>query len=190
MTRGENALEHQSRKKIYEFIFSHPGSTFNTLKTFFNMHPSTLIYHLKYLERSGKIICKNEGSYNCYYSTIQSQLNMTSFHKAKFNTLNESQKQLLSVINNNPGITKKELIFITRIESRSLNYSINKLVDLKFLWEVNNGDEIGYEFISRDKLNKKMLNRLIMKLLKEEITGEQFLRIKKKLDELEIEEII
>lgn len=190
MARGEDALEHQSRKMIYEYIYSHPGSAFNTLKTFFNMHPSTLTYHLTYLERAGKITCKNEGGHNYYTCKLQSQLDMTPFQSSKFNTLSDPQKRLIGMINENPGITKKELILKTRIEGRSLGYHIKKLIDLKFLWEINNGSEMGYEFISRGKLNQEMFNRLLKKLLKEEITEEQFHKIKKKLEELEIGDII
>jgi predicted transcriptional regulator len=190
MARGENALEHQSRKMIYEYIYSHPDAAFNTLRTFLNIHPSTLMYHLTYLERAGKITCRNEGGHNYYTCRLQSQLDMTSFQRSKFNTLSESQKRLIGMINENPGITKKELILKTRIKGRSLNYHIKKLIGLKFLWEVNNGSEMGYEVITKEKLNQEMFNRLLKKLLKEEITEEQFHKIKKKLEELELEDII
>ena len=76
------------------------------------------------------------------------------------------------------------------MEGRSITYHIKKLIELKFLWEVNNGSEMGYEFISREKLNQEMFNRLLKKLLKEEITEEQFYKIKKKLEELELEDVI
>ena len=190
MARGEDALEHQSRKMIYEYIYSHPGTAFNTLKNFFKMHPSTLMYHLTYLERAGQITCKNEGGHNYYTSKLQSQLDMTTFQRSKFNTLSEPQKRLIGLINEHPGISKQELILKTRMEGRSITYHIKKLIELKFLWEVNNGSEMGYEFISREKLNQEMFNRLLKKLLKEEITEEQFHKIKKKLEELELEDVI
>jgi predicted transcriptional regulator len=190
MTRGDDALEHQTRKMIYEYIYSHPGAAFNTLKNFFNMHPSTLMYHLTYLERASKITCKKEGGHNYYTCKLHSQLDMTLFQRSRFNTISKPQKRLVGLINEHPGITKKELMLKTRMEGRSLSYHVKRLIELKFLWEVNNGSEMGYEFISREKLNQEMFNRLLKKLLKEEITEDQFYKIKKKLEELELEDVI
>ncbi|MCK5559241.1 MAG: hypothetical protein KAJ51_01560 [Thermoplasmata archaeon] len=190
MARGEDALEHQSRKMIYEYIYAHPSSAFNTLKTFFNMHHSTLMYHLTYLERAGKIISQNKSGHNYYYCKRQHTLDLTPFQSSKFNTLSDPQKRLIGIINEKPGITKKELIFRTRMESRSLSYNIKKLIELKFLWEINNGSEKGYEFITKEKLSNVMFKRLFKKLLNEEITEEQFLKIKKKLEELNFDEPI
>jgi predicted transcriptional regulator len=190
MAKGEEALGHKDRKMIYEYIYAHPSSAFSTIKKFFDMRHSTLMYHLKYLERAGKIIVRNEGGHNYYFCKRQSELDLTPFQMSKFQTLSKSQKNLLGLIHTKPGINKDELIVKTRMNRRTLSYNLKKLIELKFLWEVNNGSGIGYEFITSAKLSNEMFNRLLKKLLTNEIDEETFYRIKKKLEELDVEDLL
>lgn len=190
MAKGEDALEHKDRKMIYEYIYAHPGSAFNTIKNFFDMHHSTLMYHLTYLERADKITSENKGGHNYYFCKRQSELDLTPFQMSKFKTLSDPQKSLLGLIHLKPGINKDELMIKTRMNRRTLSYNLKRLIELKFLWEVNNGSSIGYEFITSEKLSNEMFNGLLKKLLTDEIDEETFYRIKKKLEEIDVEELL
>jgi predicted transcriptional regulator len=188
MIGGEVDIEHTSRKQIYNYIHSNPGLAFKDIQHFFQMNASTLKYHLDYLEKSKKIISKREGRNRCYYCQQRSGLEYNDRDNLKPRSLTKIQRYILELIKAHPGITNKDLIFRTRLKRQGLNYNIKKLTDLKIIWVINNDGNIGYEYITKDKLRSQAINRLILKLVSDEITEEQYLKIKKKLETMDIDE--
>jgi hypothetical protein len=63
------------------------------------------------------------------------------------------------------------------------------LLEHQLIWKVQNDGEIGYEYITKEKLRYEMYNRLLMKLLANEIDEETFLKIKRKLERIDIEDV-
>ncbi len=189
MLNGEGALDHKSRKLIYNYISSHPGASFGTIRNFLDMNDSTLKYHLIYLERNNKVISKREGRHRCYFCNNGSKLNYRPYLSSQLNSLTRNQQQILKIIRNKPGISKNELIKITNLNRKTLSYNLNKLIERNIIWKVKSAGEIGYEYITKEKLRNEIYNRLLLKLLSDEIDEDKFLKIKKKLDNLGIDEI-
>jgi hypothetical protein len=77
----------------------------------------------------------------------------------------------------------------TKLSRRTLSYNIEKLIENNLIWKIKEHGTIGYEFISKEKLRKEIYNRLLMKLLSDEISEEKFLKIKKKLETMDVDEI-
>jgi hypothetical protein len=68
---------------------------------------------------------------------------------------------------------------------------MKRLGELKLVWVVKTSDGmLGYEYITKDKLREEMLNELLNKLLADEIDEDTFKKIKKKLEEMDTEELM
>jgi DNA-binding MarR family transcriptional regulator len=109
------------------------------------------------------------------------------YFDAELNTLTRNQQRIIGVVRSKPGITKQDLIIKTRLNRKTLSYNLDRLLEQKLIWKV--GGETGYEYITKDKLRSEIYNRLLMKLLSDEIDEETFLKIKQKLETLDIDEI-
>ena len=146
MAGGEEGLEHKTRKLIFNYISSHPGSSFGVIRDFFELNESTLKYHLHFLERNNRITSKREGRNRCYFSTSRKEFKYQT--PVQNQTLNPTQQQILNIIGSNPGIIKQELLTKSKLNRKTLEYNLNKLIDHKIIWKVKNSNEIGYEHIT------------------------------------------
>lgn len=185
----DDALEHKSRNMIYNFIQSHPGASFVTIMNFFNINKSTLMYHLNYLEKADQILSRLEGGNRCYYCKYEAGTGPDQFPGSSIINLTDKQKRILNIIKINPGISKDELMSRTRMNRKNLDYNLKRLHDLKILWMVKNNGVVGYEYITKEELREELFKRLVTKLISNEIDEETFVKIKKKLEELDLEEL-
>ena len=190
MDTGGLALQHRSRKLIYNFISTNPGSSFEIIKRFFDMNRSTLKYHLKYLERNNHIFSKRKGRRRCYYCGSEIDHEIILFSDDPHPYLTITQKKLIKIIKDNPGITNKELLDRTKLNRKNLSYNIIKLREQKLIWGFKTDGVLGYEYITEDKLRHEMVTKLISKLLAKEIDEDTFNRIKGKLEKVDLDELL
>ncbi|UCH88722.1 MAG: winged helix-turn-helix transcriptional regulator [Thermoplasmata archaeon] len=183
------SLEHKTRKQIYNYIYSNPGVPFKIIMNFLSLNKSTLTYHLKYLEKSNQITSKREGRQRHYFCNQQPSIESKNQLPIMENTLNKNQQKILDLVKNQPGISVKDLNFRTRINQSTIEYNLNRLIELKLIWKVKTDNGIGYEYITKDILRKEMFNRLLKKLLTNEIDEETYHRIRRKLEDLDLEEL-
>ena len=193
MVGGEEGLEHRTRKLIFNFISTHPGASFGVIRNFFDLNESTLKYHLHFLEKNHRISSKRDGRLRLYFcaSKLGSDTEVAFQYPQKVKQLNlsKSQQRVLTIIKRQPGITRSELMRFTKLGRKTLSYNLEKLIENNLIWKVKEHGSIGYEFITKEKLRKEIYNRLLMRLLSDEISEEKFLKIKKKLESMDVNNI-
>ena len=185
MDKSETILDNETRRLIYDHITANPGVSFMVLKNIFNLNESTLRYHLDYLEKNKKIIPGFESGKRNYYPQLD-QINKPngSDNTDSFQTykLTNYQERIISTIKKYPKINQKELAKRTGINRITLHNNLKKLMSLCMIRKIPNGNKVHYEYIDNKQLRIEILKQLLVKLINNEIDGETFLELKRKLD--------
>jgi len=180
---NENIFEHKTRRMIYNHIMIHPGDSFNNIKRVFELTDGTLRYHLNYLESRNEIRSATVGNNRCYYPVEKIALSPRSGSDLRTHRLSANQERLLSVIQRKPGVTQKELIYLTGMKRITIAYNIIKLLDYGVVRKEPNGKYICYYHLSDTELRQKLIKKLVFKFVNYEIDEKTFLALKKKLEE-------
>ena len=177
----EKAMDHRSRKMIYQYISDHPGSTFTTIQKAFDLTEGTLRYHLHYLDRHKMIDSRSKGNYRCYYP-CDSRSTPLTIPEQNLSTLTELQRQLVTIIQQRSGVTISDLESMVRQERRVIQYNLKVLRDRLLILKVGNGRNTRYEYATGERLHKELIKFLTMKFLNGEIGEETYLTLKGELE--------
>lgn len=74
MISKDDLLKLETRREIYNFVLDHPGLHMREIARKLNIPTSTLVYHLRYLEKKGLIVSKNDHRYARYF--VKEQISM------------------------------------------------------------------------------------------------------------------
>ena len=183
MSNGELALEHSTRKMIYNHIIAHPGVSFNILKHVSGMNDSTLRYHLDYLEKAEQINFGPEKGKRSYYPHHDKRIVVRNDEETLGTyKLTQTQDHIANTIKHYPGITQSGLIKTTGIKRLTLTNNLKILMDLCIVRKIPDKINVRYEYIENEQLRLEILQRLVVKLLKKEISEQRFLELKRKLE--------
>jgi predicted transcriptional regulator len=179
---GEGALDNRTRKRLYDHIMDHPGVSFKVLSEAFRMKDGTLRYHLQYLIGEGLIVRSSETNRRCYFCTgVKKNLLLGRSVPGR---LNDQQKRLLEIVAMRPGIDHNDLWMTSRQTRNELNDNLRALIDLGFIWKVRTAHGIGYEFITETGLYKEILGLVVEKVLKDELSLDEFQKIRDRLKKI------
>jgi predicted transcriptional regulator len=185
----DKSMNHKTRVLICRYISTHPGVSISQLSSVFDFNYSTLKYHLKYLEKNNIIVSKKDGRMRRLYTDLISAKDTALDLQSTINSLNMNQQLVLRTIQNNPGISKKDLIKLTNLNRKTIEYSLNKFIDKKLVWKVTYSNNQGYEYITEEKLRYEILNQLLNRLLSNEIDERTFHLLKEKLENMSFDEL-
>ena len=159
------------KSQILNYIRIHPGESFVTIRTIFNVPDSTLRYYIRDLEKKGQI-----------KSDIQRRIYYPVEHK-EHSSLTEIQYRIINSIKKQPGITQKELSKKTRLNRNTIRNNINLLIEKEIISIEKIGKEIQHFYIYPEQLEKEKTLRLITKLLLGKIDEETYWELRRTIIE-------
>ena len=175
------ALQHKTRRRIYEHIAENPGVSFNMLASIFGLNEGTLRYHLDYLRRSDLISPRKINNNRCY--TCKG-VDLHRSARKNADNMTEAQKKVLSVIRDDPGLTRTEVIDRSRLTRRQATRVISRLKERGLVKVGREGDVNCYELADDGRIYHEIMIVLMEKYLKREISLAKLKEVKKKLEDM------
>lgn len=150
--RVKNVLENNYRQIILGYVQSNPGCTMSEVSTKQKINLGTVRYHLDRLESAGKITFLKMGKFSRVFynsSSIKDKEKVISSYLR-----NETSRQILLTILNNPGITNQSLTEKMQVDKSAITWHLQKFI---------NDNVVIYE---RDgKFKKYSINKKAEKIL-------------------------
>ena len=129
--KQDKTLENFTRGEIFGFINAHPGTYFNHMKYALNLNNGTLAYHLNVLEHDKLVYSQTDGRYRRFYP-VDARMPSVNDENGKIHTfihLNPTQDRIINVIQNEPGLTQKEIAKLVGKSRQVVNYNINSMAE-------------------------------------------------------------
>jgi len=117
--KKEKILKQHTRKKIYKHIAKNPGILFSNLVMDLNLSKGNCEYHLSLLMEYDHIKDLKFSTYRRLYQK--------KYKLKKNEAISPTQKKILKIINNNPGITQREIVKITDISQPTVSRCLKDL---------------------------------------------------------------
>lgn len=131
--RRERVLDHFIRGQIYGYVLANPGEHYNAIKLALGLTNGSLAHHLKTLEREEFLKSRKFGLYRRFYPKHMRIPEDGDFH------MNNIRKNIVDVIDENPGISQKEIATAINITAPTVNYHIGILASAKMIRVVREG---------------------------------------------------
>jgi len=120
--KKEDTLKHSLREELYQYIVSHPGKNYISIKNELDLKNGTLIYHLKTLESQRFIKSIKDGRYRRFYPWGMK----VSKNKEQLSAI---QQKIIDLLEEQPGISQSKIGVELGQSRQTINYQIGKLKD-------------------------------------------------------------
>ncbi|EHQ36760.1 transcriptional regulator, MarR family [Methanoplanus limicola DSM 2279] len=142
------------RNLILDYISENPGATLSDIERSLMINRGTLRYHIDILNSSHKISIMHRGNKaHLFYNSGRYSENQK---KAIVISGNEAAMRIISIIDNNPGITNKQIAVILGVNKGTVTYHIRKLKEAETILEEKAGTQKMYSINS--VLSSKLKN--------------------------------
>jgi len=142
MTPRKKVLGFETRRKIFKFIDMNPGLHLREISRRMNIPKTTLSHHIRYLEKNGLIEIKNKT--NC---EIYTKMNIGTREKELLSILrNKTICKIFLYLCFSRVFSRKELSKELEINSISLGYHLNKMVEMGIIERVTVKNGIVYPY--------------------------------------------
>ena len=143
----KNVLEHDTRRAVYLCIRENPGISHATLSRRLGVNAGTLRYHLAILCETGKIHSERGHGQLRYY------VNGRPGREGESYPLNGTRKQILDLLAQDQGITRKEVASALGITGASVTWHMGLLIRKGTVRSEKDGRMIRY-FPRRDVVSR------------------------------------
>jgi DNA-binding MarR family transcriptional regulator len=128
-------------EQILAFIKTHPGAHFRQIKRELNLAMGVVQYHLYKLERERLVASRRRGLYKRFYPNLK-------FEDAQLEILDvlsqETERDLLLFLIQNPDATQKELSEYGKISPASINWHMRRLSSSGLVEATREGTNVRY----------------------------------------------
>ncbi|MDP6154874.1 MAG: helix-turn-helix domain-containing protein [Candidatus Thermoplasmatota archaeon] len=130
----ENALDHFTRGRIYQYIKDNPGAYYSKIKKELGLNNGVVSYHLQTLKRVELIKSRRSGIRKMFFITG------SPLPKEISAKLNFMETSIRSLVSENPGITHKEIgANFPDKSSRTISHYVKKLSRKDYIYLVKEG---------------------------------------------------
>jgi len=173
----------ETRSRLMEKISSKPGISFQELLRMFPITEGTLRYYLHMMEKEKKVHSKMHRGHRCYYLGTKITQKTMETEEDLIKHLSHVQEKILSVIEEMPDLTQKELVRTLRINRFVVSYNIGKLKELGLVRIRKEGRKVHYRRSYQDDIIKEIMRVLASDLLRGQIDEETYKKLRNRLME-------
>jgi len=127
----DEVLSHDIREQVYHYVRDNPGEHYRSIKKNLSLKNGTLMHHLHTLENKELIVSKKDGPYRRFFPP-------GSREKRKI-YLTGLRQRLYMYIQDNPGLSQKEISQALEQKPPTVNYHIQILADMGLVEIKKNG---------------------------------------------------
>ena len=150
----DDALELESRRKIFEEIDSVPGIHFREISRRLKIPTGVIEYHLRYLETHELIVFRREGRYKRYYVIGK----LGSRDKELLALLRQQMpRRILMHLLLHPKTSHKKLRKEFNISASTLSFHLSKLLNKNIIEQKKVGRKFQYIVINESELAKALI---------------------------------
>lgn len=150
---ADEILEVESRRRVYDFIRSNPGSHMREIRRRLDMTLGNLEYHLRYLERHDMITVR-EGGYNRYYVKHDVGVEDQKLLGLLRQTI---PRRILIFLLLNPGSSHQDIHADFDVSASTLSYHIGKLIDAGVVEKERKGRYNVYSVVEPDEVAQALV---------------------------------
>lgn len=143
----KNALDHDTRRAAYHCIQENPGINHTFLSRMLGVNAGTLRYHLAILCETGKIHSERDHGQLRYYA------NGRGARRGEGYPINETRRQILELLAQDPGMTRKEVASALDITGASVTWHMALLIRDGAVQSEKDGRMVRY-FLQRDVVSR------------------------------------
>ena len=121
----DTLADEPTRQRLLSTIYTEPGTNFTLLKEKLGLHNGTLAHHINILENNNMITSHRSGRQRLFfpYGGVLNNKLRTSL------ITNKTQKDIISIVKDNPGITQSMVSRNLNVSRQKVNYHVNCLAN-------------------------------------------------------------
>lgn len=129
--RLQNVLENRTRLDIFNYVIGNPGCTPSEISSRQKMNNGTVKYHVRMLEAQGMIIFRRMGKYVRLFNSpkANSELEKTVMVYTK----NETSRNILCAILDEPGVTNRKLSDMFSLDKSSIHWHLERFINARLV---------------------------------------------------------
>lgn len=161
---GEEALELETRKRIYETVTKFPGLHLRELARQLQLSVPLVDYHLNFLEKYGIVTGITDEQYRRFYPKdpigADRKTDILSSEEKRIIALLRQRipLQIVLFLLRNGSAQHREMVPVMGISASTLSHHLNKLLRRGVLQKSTSGDERGYRLSNEGHIAKLLLH--------------------------------